>query len=170
MDGFRSTWSRANDTFGEGEPASGAQFDQSGPLGQMQAAVESAAPESRWTGAASSSYARSNARQAAVLGGIAELDQRCAAEVDRSAAVVAAGRGDLDLLRTWVADAAASTPPGRPGEWMRMAIAAKGIGRISHTVQRAATEMDAIGRTLNGIAKEYDELPGDAWPLDHRQR
>ena len=159
MDGFRSTWSLARDTFGDGVPASGAQFDQGGPLRQMQAAVEAAAPGARWTGAASASYAESNARQAAVLGDIARLDQRFADEVDRSAAVVTAGRRTLDQLRAWTVDAAAATPPDRSGEWMRMVIAAKGIGGVSQTVQQTATEMGVIGRRLSRLAAEYDELP-----------
>ncbi|GAB7068178.1 EspA/EspE family type VII secretion system effector [Mycolicibacterium hodleri] len=160
MDGFRSTWSRANDTFGDGVPASGAEFDQSGALREMQAAVETAAPGCGWTGAASASYSEANARHAAVLGDIADLDRRFAAEVDRSAAVVIAGRRELGRLRTWVTDAAAATPRGQSGEWMRMIIAAKGIGRVGQTVQQAAAEMGVIGRRLTSLAEEYDELPG----------
>jgi EspA-like secreted protein len=158
MDGFRSTWSLANDTFGEGEPTTGAEFDQSDSLREMQAAVETAAPGSGWTGAAAASYAQSNAHHAAVLGDIADLDRRFAAEVDRSAAVVTAGRRTLDQLRSWALDAAAATPSDRSGEWMRMVIAAKGIGHIGQTVEQAAAEMGVIGRRMSRLAGEYDEL------------
>lgn len=163
MDGFRSTWSRANAAFGEGEPASGSEFDDSGRLRELQRVVETAAPGSRWTGATSESYATTNARRAAVFGDIADLDQRLGAEVDRSAAVVTAGRRDLDQLRTWVTDVAASTPQGRSGEWMRMTIATKGIGQISQIVEQSTTEMGAIGKKLNDIAREYDQLRPIDW-------
>jgi uncharacterized protein YukE len=158
MDGFRSTWSLANDTFGEGEPTTGAEFDQSESLREMQAAVETATPGSGWTGAAAASYAESNAHHAAVIGDVADLDRRLAAEVDHSAAAVTAGRRTLDQLRAWTVDAAAATPPDRSGEWMRMVIAARGIGHISQTVQQATTEMAVIGRRMTDLAGEYDEL------------
>ena len=54
LDGFISTWSNARETFGQGVPATGEQFDKSGPLTTMQSNVESAAPGSRWTGAGAS--------------------------------------------------------------------------------------------------------------------
>ena len=161
MDGFRSTWSQASATFGGGEPVPGSHFDRSERLLELQRVVESADPSSNWTGTAADEYAVTNRRQAALLGRLADLDRRLATEVDRSAQVVTAGRRDLDVLRAWVVDAAASTPPGNAGDWLRLRIASEGIGRISEIVGRATTELNAIGREIGVIAREYDAVVSD---------
>ena len=44
LDAFLSTWSNARSTFGEGTPQTGAQYDSSGKLSELQNAVNSAAP------------------------------------------------------------------------------------------------------------------------------
>jgi hypothetical protein len=53
---FESTWSNARSTFGDGSPATGDQYDKSNSLRQMQSELSSAAPGSRWTGAAATAY------------------------------------------------------------------------------------------------------------------
>jgi uncharacterized protein YukE len=161
MDGFRSTWSQASATFGDGEPTSGSHFDSSDRLQELQGVVEAADPRSNWTGTAADEYAVTNRRQAALLSRLAELDRRLATQVDRSGEVVTAGRRDLDVLRAWVADAAASTPPGNAGDWLRLRIASAGIGHISEIVDRATTELNAIGREIGVIAQEYDAVVSD---------
>ncbi len=88
LDGFESTWSNARLTFGEGTPQEGAQYDNSGKLRQLQSNVQSAKPGSGWTGSASDSYGSANEKQARVIGGIADVDQRLRTEIDRSAQVV----------------------------------------------------------------------------------
>ena len=90
LEGFMATWAKARTTFGQGTPQDGAVFDNSPQLRQMQSNVESARPGSQWTGAGSDSYDGANQRQGRVLGETAALDQKLRAEVDRSAAVVAA--------------------------------------------------------------------------------
>jgi EspA/EspE family len=52
LNGFLSTWSNARQTFGEGTPQTGAQYDASGTLNQLQETVKTAAPGSKWTGGA----------------------------------------------------------------------------------------------------------------------
>jgi hypothetical protein len=97
LDGFLSTWSNARQTFGEGTPQSGAQYDRSGELRQAQSTVTSAAPGSRWMGGAANAYEAANTDYGRVLGQLAGLDQRLAAEVDNSAKVVDAGAATSTL-------------------------------------------------------------------------
>jgi hypothetical protein len=122
LNAFLSTWSNARQTFGEGAPRSGAGYDKSGALRQAQSTVQTAAPGSRWTGGAANAYGAVNAEHARLIGQLAGLDQRLSAHVDQSAEVVATGRRELDSVRKWVVDAAASTPQGRAGEQLRLAI------------------------------------------------
>ena len=60
LDAFESTWSNARSTFGDGTPETGAQFDGSAKLTQLQNSVSTAAPDGRWTGPASSAYGAAN--------------------------------------------------------------------------------------------------------------
>ncbi|WP_018602220.1 EspA/EspE family type VII secretion system effector [Mycobacterium sp. 155] len=160
LDAFYSTWNQARNTFGSGVPQSGAEFDRSSQLRQMQSAVEAATPDSRWQGSAADAYTAKNQQHAAAYGKLADLDQRMAAEVDRSAAVVTAGRQNLDQIRDWVTSTAASAPNDKSSEYVKLAIASKGLGRISDIIQQSNSEMSAIGERIRGIAKEYDEIAG----------
>src|SRR6476619_7776304 len=119
MNRFLSTWSRARQTCGEGTPQSGAPYDASGTFTQLQSTVQTAAPGSKWTGAAANAYGAANSEHGRLIGQLAGLDQRLSAHVDRSAEVVAAGKRDLDAVRKWVVDATASTPQGQAGEQAR---------------------------------------------------
>ena len=124
------TWSQARATFGQGVPSDGSRFDQSSQFRQLQNQVESAAPGSRRSGDASDSYADANANHARKLGNIGELDQRLGAEVQRSAAVVTAGRRDLEAVKQWVSDAAAAVPNTAAGQRMLWPIVSKGSAEI----------------------------------------
>jgi hypothetical protein len=161
LDAFYSTWDQARNTFGSGVPQSGAEFDRSSQLRDMQTAVQAATPDSRWQGSAADAYTAKNEKHAAVYGKLADLDQRMAAEVDRSAAVVSAGRQNLDQVRDWVTSAAASAPNDKSGEYVKLVIASKGLGQISDIIQQSNNEMSAIGERVRGIGKEYDEIGGD---------
>jgi hypothetical protein len=158
LDGFLSTWSNARQTFGEGTPQSGAQYDNSGTLRGLQSTVETAAPGSQWTGGAANTYGAANTEHGRVLGQMAGLDQRLAAEVDNSAQVVDAGRRNLDAVRQWVVDAAASVPPGQAGETMKMAIAQKGLSQLQEIIQKSNGDMNAIGGRISGLRGEYEAL------------
>ncbi len=161
LDAFYSTWDQARNTFGSGAPQTGAEFDRSSQLRDMQTAVQAATPDSRWQGSAADAYTAKNQQHAAVYGKLADLDQRMATEVDRSAAVVTAGRQNLDQIRDWVTSAAASAPNDKSGEYVKLAIASKGLGQISDIIQQSNNEMTAIGERVRGIGKEYDEIGGD---------
>src|SRR5689334_5238842 len=102
------TWSNARSTFGQGTPQTGETFDASATLRQMQSDLASAAPGSRWTGSAASAYDAANTEHRRVIGELANLDQRLKAQIDRSSQVVTTGRGNLDAVRKWVLDAAAT--------------------------------------------------------------
>lgn len=164
LEAFESVWSNARSTFGQGVPQHGAAFDNSGQLRELESQVGSAAPGSRWTGSAAESYASTNDRHGAVLGRIAELDQRLSAEVDKSAAVVAAGRRELDAVRQWVRAAASSVPKNGVGERMLIPIVGKGANEISTIVQRANGGLAEIARRVHGIGEEYQAL------TNHKQK
>jgi uncharacterized protein YukE len=173
LDAFESTWSNARSTFGQGTSQEGAQFDNSAQLRQMQSSVEAAKPGERWTGSASDTYASANEKQARVLGQVADLDQRLRTEVDRSAAVVAVGRRDLDAVRRWVHDAAATVPPGHNRDRMLYPIVSRGSGEIAEIVQRANGELNTIAGRIGGLKGEYQALGGNPTenvpraPVDH---
>jgi hypothetical protein len=80
---FLSRWSNARQTFGEGTPQTGKQYDASGTLNQLQSTVQTAAAGSRWTGSAANAYAAANTEHGHVLGQLAGLDQRLSAHVDQ---------------------------------------------------------------------------------------
>lgn len=161
LEEFYIVWSNARSTFGQGNPQGGAQFDGSGQLRQMQTVVEAAAPGSRWTGAAADAYADANSTQGRVLGQMAGLDQRLGAEVDRSAAVVAAGRRNLDDIKQWVQDAASTVPQGADREQTLMPIARKGISDVSDVVKQSTNDLSAIGGRIKAIGDEYHFLGGE---------
>lgn len=154
LDGFLTTWSHARATFGEGSPQAGAEFDESARLRTLQGDVESAAPDSDWTGPGADTYAEENTRHGRTLGAMAELDQRLAAEVDRSAAVVAAGRRELDAVRQWVLDAAAAAA----GEQMLWPVVSKGAGEVAEIIQRSHGDLGAIADRMRALGSEYEEL------------
>jgi len=162
-----STWSNARDTLGQGIPQEGAPFDNSAQLRQMQTTVASAAPGDKWTGTAAEGYAEANSKQARVLGQMAGLDQRLGAEVDRSAAVVAAGRQNLDGVKQWVLDAAAAVPQSDQREQQLLPIARKGIGDVADVVKQTHGDLNAIGGRIQAIGNEYKELGG---PSDKDRR
>jgi uncharacterized protein YukE len=158
LNAFMTTWAQARATFGEGAPADGAQFDQSRTLHELQADVVSAAPGSNWTGAASDEYAEANSRQARTLGSVGDLDKRLGAEVDRSAAVVTAGRRDLDAVKQWVSDAAATVPNTSAGQRMLWPIVSKGSSQIQEIISRSNDDLNSIAERIRGLGGEYQAL------------
>jgi hypothetical protein len=160
LDAFLATWSQARTTFGQGTPSEGSRFDQSGRLLGLQDDVTSLAPGSTWTGSGSDTYAEANSRHARTLGNLADLDKRLGAEVDRSAAVVAAGRRDLDAVRKWVVDAAATVPRTAAGDRMLWSVVSKGSGELTDIVNRSNGDLAAIAQRIRGLGSEYDELQG----------
>jgi EspA/EspE family len=120
--------------------------------------VQTAAPGSKWTGGAADAYGAANTEHGRVLGRLAGLDQRLSAHVDESAQVVAAGRRDLDAVRKWVVDAAASAPKNVAGERMQMAIVQKGLSQVQEIIKRSNGDLNAIGDKISGLGGEYQAL------------
>jgi Alpha/beta hydrolase/EspA/EspE family len=178
LDGFYATWARARHTFGEGTPRGGAQFDASAELRHLGGDVAAAAPGSRWSGAAASAYEAKNANHRAVFDRTADLDERLGGSVDQAARVVTAGRRDLETLRGWVTDAAASVPPGKQREAVLTQIASKGLERLAEVVRRADGDLRGIAQDIHGLKTEYDALtvkeapalPGADEPVDGHDR
>ncbi|MEO3758220.1 EspA/EspE family type VII secretion system effector [Mycobacterium sp. B14F4] len=157
LNAFLTTWDHARATFGEGVPHGGDGLDQSAQLRRLQGDVEAAAPKG-WTGTASDTYAEANQRQSRALGSMANLDQRLKAEVDRSAAVVSAGRRDLEAVRQWVVDAAATVPNTALGERMLWPVISKGAGEVAEILQRSNGDLAAIAGRIRALGAEYDEI------------
>lgn len=155
---FDSTWSKARSTFGAGEPQTGAPFDASNTLQQLQSDVASAAPGSAWSGDAANSYDTANTGQQRVIGAMADLDQRLRGQVDSAANVVSTGRSNLDAIQQWVRDSAAAAPEGEAGERIKLAIARNGISQVAEILTRSDGDLSAIGENLRELGGDYDAL------------
>lgn len=157
LDGFLTTWQRALATFGEGSPQGGDGLDQSAQLRSLQHDLESVAAGD-WTGVAWETYAEANRRQSRVLAAIAELDERLKAEVDRSAAVVSAGRRDLEAVRQWVLDAAAGVSGTPLGEQLLWPVVSRGAAEVAEIVERSNAHLAAIAGRVRTLGADYDAL------------
>lgn len=162
LDAFLSAWDQARATFGEGAPIEGTEFDKGTQLRALQDAVQSAGPGEHWTGTAADNYAEANARHAARVGQIAELDERLGAEITRSAEVVLAGRRELDALRQWVTDAAQSssqtgTAAADRALWSTIS---KASGEMAEIVERSHQTLDSVARRIHALGDEFDTLRG----------
>lgn len=160
---FLSTWDSARATLGAGAPVDGAEFDSSGRLEESRQTVSAAMPGASWTGSAAQTYSDHNQHLAATLARLAELDRRLGAEVDRSAAVVAAGRRELDSVKQWVLSVAASVPPNAAGERALLPAVSKGAAEVADIVSRSNNDMFGIAARIRAIGTEYRALrSGDA--------
>jgi hypothetical protein len=158
IDAFLSTWSSARNTYGEGAPQTGAQYDNSGRLTTMASNLDSAAPDQRWQGSAATSYGAANREHQRVITALADLDRRLAGEVDNSASSVEAGRRSLDELRKWVVDAASAAPPGREGDRIRTVVAQKGLAQLQEIMRQSNSESNAIGSRIRALGQEFEAL------------
>lgn len=157
---FLSTWDDARAAFGSGTPVVGADFDMSAQFQELRRTVQAVAPGGEWTGTAAEAYDGRNRKHARALGKLAELDRRLGAEVDRSAAVVTAGRRDLDSVRQWVLDAAVSAPPTEAGDQALLPVVAKGTADITEILSRSNADLNTIAARIREIGSGYDELAG----------
>jgi hypothetical protein len=144
--------------FGEGTPETGAQYDKSGPLRDMQTTVQSAAPGSKWTGGAARAYGTANANHGDVFVKLAGLDQRLSAQANQSSQVVDAGRRNLDAVRQWVIDAAASVPPGKNRDQMLLPIVQKGLSQLTEIVTKSNGDLGKIGGEIRSLDSEFKAL------------
>lgn len=160
LDGFYSTWNKARETFGQGVPTDGSQFDQSRSLTQMKAGVEAAAPDDRWQGSGANAYAAANKEHAQVYQKLADLDQKMAAEVKNAANVVSAGRTNLDNAKSWVEGMANSLPATSQQDRERklIPIAREGINRVDNIVKSATADMVGIKGNVEKLRGEFDTI------------
>jgi hypothetical protein len=158
LDAFMSTWSKARETFGEGVPQTGEQFDQSGPLNQVRTTVDSASPGSTWSGTAASAYGKANTDHGKVIGQMAGLDQRLGAQVTQAANIVQTGRQNLDAVKQWVTDAAGSVPAGKNREQLLLPIVQKGLGQVQDVITTSNGQLNAVRAGVKKLGGEYDAL------------
>ncbi|WP_167759382.1 EspA/EspE family type VII secretion system effector [Mycobacterium sp. PS03-16] len=158
IDGFNANWNNARETFGQGNPQPGTDFDNSSRLTGLGSGLSDAAPGSKWSGAAAANYDKANTDHQAVFTQLAVLDRKIAAQVDQSAQVVETGRQNLDNVRQWVNDAVNSLPPGKQRDQMELQIAKAGLGRLTEVVEQTNKQSNAIGQNIGNITSEYDSL------------
>ncbi|WP_307789380.1 TPR repeat region-containing protein [Mycolicibacterium baixiangningiae] len=161
LHGFYTTWDNARQTFGQGAPQPGADFDKSPQLANLGSGVTAAAPGSTWSGAAATNYDKANTDHQKVFTQLAELDRKIAQQVDQSGQVVATGRQNLDQVRQWVTDAANSVPPGKQRDMFLMQIANKGLGQLTEVVQKTNAESNTVAQNLAKLGPEFDALTRD---------
>ncbi|WP_199179321.1 EspA/EspE family type VII secretion system effector [Mycolicibacterium goodii] len=176
LDGFYSTWNKARETFGQGVPTDGSQFDHSSELLNMKASVEAAAPDDRWQGSGANAYAAANKEHAQVYEKLADLDRKMAAEVKNAANVVSVGRTNLDTAKGWVESMVNSLPATSEQDRERklIPIAREGINKVDNIVKSATDEMRTIQGRVTGYKGEFEELsnqkfaPGGEKPGDKK--
>jgi hypothetical protein len=157
LDGFYTTWNNARETFGQGTPQPGTDFDNSSQLRDLGDNVDNAKPGGWWSGAAASSYEKANDDHKQVFGRLADLDRKLSEKVNQSAQVVANGRENLDAVKQWVTDAANSVPPGKQRDMMLMQISNKGLGQLTDVVKTSNDELTGVGNGIRTLKGEYDE-------------
>lgn len=155
---FLSTWDDARATLGAGVPVDGSRFDRGGQLDDLHGTVATAKPDAAWTGTAAQGYSDRNQQLAGNIGRLAELDRRLGAEMDRSAAVVTAGRRDLESVKQWVMSAAASVPPNAAGERFLLPVVSKGVAEVADIVARSNSDMNGIAERIRQIGSDYQAL------------
>lgn len=175
IDGFDATWSQARQTYGEGTPTTGEKFDQSSTLNNLKSTMDGAAPGSRWSGGASEAYGAANTEHQRVIGAIGDLDKQLGTQVTNAANLVNSGRNDLDSVKKWVHDAAATTQNNQAGERMKMTIVSRGLGQLTEVINNTDGQMQKVKGEIDKIKGEYEALgtgqkfskegQGDADPL-----
>ena len=160
LSAFLSTWTATRATFGDGAPVDGAQLDGRA-VRDGQELARSAAPRGDWSGDGSAAYGAVNEAQVSALGTFADIDRRFGAEIGRSAEVVGTGRRDLDAVRKWVVDAAATVPNNAAGQHLLWSIVGKGVGEVQNIVSRSAAEQSEIAGRVRALGDEYEMLGTD---------
>lgn len=161
LDGFYATWDSARQTFGQGTPQPGTDFDKGPQLTDLGSGVTAAAPGSKWSGAAATNYDKANTDHQAVFRRLAELDRKIAQQIDQSVQTVATGRQNLDQLRQWVTDAANSVPPGKQRDTMLMQIANRGLGQLTEVVRKTNAESNTIAQNIAELGPQFDAIKNE---------
>jgi hypothetical protein len=168
---FNATWTAAKSSFGDGAPQGGEPYrNGSAVAGQAGTTLESAQPTA-WTGNAADSYRSANVKQRQHVAKFAAIDSQVGARIDRSAAVVMAGRRKLESVRDEVNRLASQIPPGSFNrEQLLLPIAMKGIGDVETIIQKSQGDLDSIGDELDRLAAEYETLCGETQPETDEER
>lgn len=66
---------------------------------------------------------------------------------------VLTGRRNLEAVRQWVTDAAASVPPGAQRDTVVMQIARRGLDQLGQVVRGTNAELNTIAGRLQGLAR-----------------
>lgn len=157
LDGFYTTWNNARETFGQGTPQPGTDFDNSSKLRDLGSNVDNAKPGGWWSGAAASGYEKANDDHKQVFSKLADLDQKLADKVNQSAQVVENGRQNLDAVKQWVTDAANSLPPGKQRDMFLMQIANKGLSQLTDVVKQSNDDLNGVGNGIQSLKGGYDD-------------
>ncbi|EKF22293.1 hypothetical protein C731_3785 [Mycolicibacterium hassiacum DSM 44199] len=155
---FDAMWTSAHRTFGTGDPIDGTRFDAGPRLTSLRSDVDAARPGPGWSGIAADSYRDVNDAQSRVLGSLADLDRRLAAEVNRSAEVIRAGRRDLDAIRARVADAVAAVPPSAFRQQLLLPIVNRGLAEVAEVLERANRDLGVVAQRISALNGEYQAL------------
>ncbi|MBO0680714.1 hypothetical protein JRC04_24885 [Mycolicibacterium sp. S2-37] len=169
IDGFYATWNDARETFGQGAPQTGADFDNSAQLRNLGSGLDDAKPGEKWSGAAASGYEKANNDHQQVFTRLAELDRKLAQQVDRSAQVVDTGRQNLDSVKQWVTDAVNSVPPGKQRDAMLLQIANRGLGQLTEVVKTSNDDLNGVGQDIRKLKGEYDEAGNQRFSQDGKK-
>jgi hypothetical protein len=93
-----------------------------------------------------------------VIGAIGDLDKQLGTQVTNAANLVHSGRNDLDSVKKWVHDAAATTQNNQAGERMKMTIVSKGLGQLTEVINNTDGQMQKVKGEIDKIKGEYEAL------------
>jgi uncharacterized protein YukE len=154
LEGFLTTLTNARATFGEGIPD---HFDGDA-LSRLHSDLAASGPGQHWSGQAASAYETVNTAHRQTLGALAELDKRIASHMNEAARVVAAGREELDGLRQWVVDLAASVPPEANQDEVLHPVVRQATDQLIGVITRSNARLNEIGAGLQGFGSQYAAL------------
>lgn len=158
VEAFHTTWFIARDTFGDDRPLDGGFPGDA--LGRLQADVAGAGSGAMWSGSAADGYDDVNSRHAQSFTALAELDRRLTVHFDELAAVVTAGRDQLDDVRSWIADLVASLPPDVRADDELLPVLGQAIQRVVEVIVRSHSAVTAVAVGIGALTGEYMDVRG----------
>lgn len=158
VEAFLSTWSKARATFGDDRPLDGG--FPGDVVGRLQSEVADARPGDMWSGAAADGYHTLNSAHAQSFTALADLDRRVTAHLDELAAVVSAGREQLDDLRQWVVDVADGLPEGVEPDDVLAPVVGQAIDRLVEIIVRSHASVTDLAAGMTTMAAEYRAVSG----------
>ena len=153
VEAFLSTWSAARATFGDDLPLDGG--FPGDVVSRLQSEVAGAGPGSSWGGRSADAYHELNTQHAQSFTALADLDRRLTAHLDELAAVVAAGREQLEDLRGWVVDVADSVPPDVVPDDVLAPVVGQAVDRLVEIITRSHASVTALAADIEHVADGY---------------